>query len=100
MYVLFIIKLQGAEDNAVKFKANILGGGGTGTFGVNVLFKGPETLDFDEIFSDLDDKIADSPYVLGANILLLSALVVGSIICRRFDARDEELVTLLHILFS
>jgi hypothetical protein len=54
----------------------------------------PETIDFDDVFIDFDDKIAENPYVIAMNGILLAALVVGTVIMRRLDIEDKRMVNL------
>ena len=54
----------------------------------------PETIDFDDVFIDFDDKIAENPYVIAMNGILLAALVVGTVIMRRLDIEDKQMVNL------
>ena len=75
------------EESTVVFESNFFG-----SFGVSIMEIPPETIDFDNVFTDFDDKIAENPYVIAMNGILLAALVVGTVIMRRLDIEDKRMV--------
>ncbi|XP_071152223.1 polycystin-1-like protein 2 [Mytilus edulis] len=80
------IKLKAIEDSTVVFESNFFG-----TFGVKIMAISPETIDFDEVFTNFDDKIADNPYVIAMNCILLAGLAIGTVIMRKLDLEDKRL---------
>ncbi|XP_052075414.1 polycystin-1-like [Mytilus californianus] len=78
--------LKAMEDSTVVFESNFFG-----TFGVSIMAIPPETIDFDEVFTNLDDKIADNPYVIAMNCILLAGLAIGTVIMRKLDLEDKRL---------
>ncbi|XP_069134390.1 polycystin-1-like protein 2 [Argopecten irradians] len=79
------LQLKSMEQNAAVFKSNFFG-----SFGFDLFGDSPELIRFDEVFTNFDQKIADNPYVLAVNCGLIAALIVGSVILRRFDKKDEN----------
>ncbi|XP_033748529.1 uncharacterized protein LOC117333372 [Pecten maximus] len=79
------LQLKSMEEDAAVFKSNFFG-----SFGFDLFGDSPELIRFDEVFTNFDQKIADNPYVLAANCALIGALIVGSVILRRFDKKDEN----------
>ncbi|XP_060074618.1 uncharacterized protein LOC132554330, partial [Ylistrum balloti] len=79
------LQLKSMEQNAAVFKSNFFG-----SFGFDLFGDTPELIRFDEVFTNFDEKIAENPYVLAVNCVLLGALIVGSVILRRFDKKDEN----------
>ena len=75
------------EESTVVFESKFFG-----SFGASIMAIPPETIDFDNVFTDFDDKIAENPYVIAMNGILLAALVVGTVIMRRLDIEDKRMV--------
>ncbi|XP_033748774.1 polycystic kidney disease protein 1-like 2 [Pecten maximus] len=71
------------DTATVTFQSNFLG-----TFGSNVFIVPPDLINFDELFVDFADKVADTPYVLAVNITCLVVLVLLIVILRRYDKKD------------
>ncbi|KAK3083825.1 hypothetical protein FSP39_003726 [Pinctada imbricata] len=80
-----ILKLSDVQHNELVFESSFLG-----TVGIKVVAIAPETIDFDEIIKNIDERIEDSPAVLATNIALLCLLAVGTVIMRRKDIEDEK----------
>lgn len=87
-------QLKAIEDSTVVFESNFFG-----TFGVSIMAISPETIDFDEVFTNFDDKIADNPYVIAMNCILLAGLAIGTVIMRKLDLEDKRLVCRSSIFF-
>ena len=50
---LFFKLLDGTTVKAARFRSNLIGSIGAG------LFVGPNTIDFDKVFDDIDDKLIE-----------------------------------------
>ncbi|CAD5125453.1 DgyrCDS13672 [Dimorphilus gyrociliatus] len=72
-------------SSKVKFKSNLLGSLGTG------LDLAPNTIDFEEVFTDLGKKLADNAAVFGTICALIIIFFPLAIMIRRLDLRDEIL---------
>jgi len=82
-----VFQLKAVDENSVIFKSSFFG-----TFGFDIFAKPPETIDFNEVFTNIDQKILDTPHVLALNCVLIGCLLVGSVILRQFDKKDSEMV--------
>ncbi|XP_071153699.1 uncharacterized protein [Mytilus edulis] len=79
------IQLKTIADNKITFKCNYLG-----TFSCNVFYIPPQTINFEKIIMNFNEKLAGSPYVLVTNITLLTIAVISVLVLRRFDIIDQK----------
>ena len=84
---LFVLQLNKAEGNFVKFKSTFFG-----TFASNGLFLPPSTIDFDALFANFLDRLFTTPHVLVTFVVLFVLLIVLTVVLRRKDKRDFFMV--------
>ncbi|KAK3084949.1 hypothetical protein FSP39_021931 [Pinctada imbricata] len=86
----FILRCEG---NELVFKSTFFG-----SFSAQAFFIGPTPIQFDEIFLNFDDRLAESPHVLATffSVIVLSVLAV--IPLRRADKRDKIYWTYLPLI--
>lgn len=84
---MFVLQLNKAEGNFVKFKSTFFG-----TFASNGLFLPPSTIDFDALFANFLDRLFTTPHVLVTFVVLFVLLIVLTVVLRRKDKRDFFMV--------
>lgn len=87
MLFTFVQITQVGVSGSIKFTSNFLG-----TFSLSELIILPETIDFTSLFLNFSEKLADSPYVLALNCVMLALTVVVTIILRHVDIKDSNQV--------
>lgn len=92
-FLLRSFQLKTIADNKITFKCNYLG-----TFSCNVFYIPPQTINFEKIIMNFNEKLAGSPYVLVTNITLLIIAVISVLVLRRFDIIDQKRVG-IYVLF-
>ena len=86
--------LPNSTKENVKFKSSVLG-----TFSADI-FIPPNTIDFVDVFSNFEAKLADSPVVLVVIVLLHLFFVTAALLAFRSDRKDEKMVMLLKLLID
>ena len=87
--------MRGVDGGKLVFRCKFLD-----TDGFNLYFIPPEPIDFDAIFTNFDDRLADSYIVLIVILLLCLILIMLTIVCLLMDRRDNFKVGFgIHILY-
>ena len=80
--------LPNSTKEKVKFRSSVLG-----TFSADI-FIPPNTIDFVDVFSNFEAKLADSPVVLVVIILLYLLFISAALLAFRLDRKDAKMVIL------
>ena len=73
----------GSTPTTAKFKSNLFGSLGAG------LTVAPNTINFNEVFNDLDEKLIENAAVVGTVIGVLILYIPFLLLCRNFDKKDK-----------
>ena len=73
----------GSTPTTAKFKSNLFGSLGAG------LTVAPNTINFKEVFDDLDQKLIENAAVVGTVIGVLILYIPFVVLCRMLDKKDK-----------
>ena len=73
----------GSTPTRARFKSNLFGSLGAG------LAVAPNTIDFNAVFDNLDQKLIENAAVVGTVIGVIILYIPFVILCRRFDKKDK-----------
>ena len=82
-----LFQLEDDEDGKIKFKSSFLGSVSAD------IFIPPNTIDFDDIFSNFGDRLGESWVVLLVMGLLLLGYIVALVIACRKDRIESNMVS-------
>ena len=77
------LQIAGTNGLELRFKSNFFG-----TFSAKAFFVGPTAINFDEIFLNFAERLADAPHVLATFVIVILLGIILVVPLRKADKND------------